>query len=248
MRKRWLIAGLLLALAGVLLRTVYTPMRFSGALLLCGAALSLVWGALEGLRERRWARLCRRVIAAAIIIGLAVFALLEGQVLLSSRTDAEREPEAVVILGAGVNGTTPSLSLQVRLDAAISYLADKPDIPIVVSGGQGPGEEISEAECMYRYLTAHGVSGGRICLEDRSTTTAENAAYSKEILAELGVAPGDGVAVVSADYHLFRAELYWDDPGFIGVAARMPGRYWPLTVNYYIREAFAAGYLLVFER
>ena len=54
------------------------------------------------------------------------------------------------------------------------------------------------------------------------------------------------IAVVSADYHLYRASLYWGTPGMVPVAAHMPGRYWPLTVNYFIREAFAVAAELVF--
>ena len=45
-----------------------------------------------------------------------------------------------------------------------------------------------------------------------------------------------------------RRAFYWDGGNFVPVAADMPGRYWPLTVNYYIREAFAAAKLLVFDR
>ena len=70
--------------------------------------------------------------------------------------------DAVIVLGAGVNGTEPSLSLRTRLDAPLDYLEAHPDIPVVLTGGTGYGEEeISEAACMYDYLTAHGVGAGR---------------------------------------------------------------------------------------
>ena len=68
--------------------------------------------------------------------------------------------DAVIVLGAGVNGTEPSLSLRTRLDAALEYLEYWPDIPAVLTGGTGYGEEISEAQCMYDYLTEHGVDAG----------------------------------------------------------------------------------------
>ena len=71
------------------------------------------------------------------------------------------------------------MSLRTRLDAALDYLEAHPEIPVVLTGGTGYGEEISEAACMYDYLTAHGVEPGRLILEDQASNTAENFALSK---------------------------------------------------------------------
>ena len=99
---------------------------------------------------------------------------------------------------------------------------------------------------MADWLIAHGVEEGRVLLEDQADNTEENIRFSTELLAARGIDTTGNIAVVSADYHLYRASLYWGGSGFVPVAADMPGRYWPLTVNYYIREAFAAAKLLVF--
>ena len=246
MRKRWVILAVVLLAAEVSLRLLYSPMRFTAFLLLCAAALSLVWGFLEARRARKPFRIARRVLVGLLALGLALFAALEVQVIRWSRTDWETQPAAVVVLGAGVNGTEPSLSLLVRLEAALEYIQDKPDISIVVTGSKGPGEDISEAKCMADWLIARGVEEGRVLLEDQADNTEENIAFSKEILREQGVDTTGKIAVVSADYHLYRASLYWGGAGFVPVAARMPLQYLPLTINYYIREAFAAAKLLVF--
>ena len=74
--------------------------------------------------------------------------------------------------------------LSERLCAAYEYLNRNPKAMCVLSGGQGDGEEISEAECMYRYLTGRGIDGARLLLEDQSTTTAENLQYSMELLQQ----------------------------------------------------------------
>ena len=248
MRKRWVILAVVLLAAEVSLRLLYSPMRFTAFLLLCAAALSLIWGFLEARREKKPFRVARRVLVGLLALGLALFAALEIQVIRWSRTDWETQPAAVVILGAGVNGTEPSLSLLVRLEAALDYIQDKPDIPIVVTGSQGPGEDISEARCMADWLMENGVPESRILLEDQADNTRENIAFSKAMLAERGVDVEGCVAVVSSDYHLYRASLYWGGPGFVPVAAHMTGQYLPLTINYYIREAFAAAKLLVFDR
>ena len=101
---------------------------------------------------------------------------------------------------------------------------------------------------MADWLIAHGVEEGRVLLEDQADNTEENIRFSKELLAGQGIDLTGSIAVVSSDYHLYRASLLWGTPRMVPVAAHMPGRYWPLTVNYYIREAFAAAALLVFGR
>ena len=244
MKKRYWIPAAPAALLGALFAFGYTPMRFSGYLLFAAAAFLLLWGFLAG-RPGKAAKLLWRVLLACLILGLGVFTALEIQVIRYGRTDRETEPAAVVILGAGVNGTEPSLSLLVRLEAALDYLQDKPEIPIVVTGSQGPGEELSEARCMADWLTARGISQDRILLEDQADNTEENIRFSQELLADKGIDLTDSIAVVTSDYHLYRASLLWGTPWMVPVAAHMPGRFFGLTVNYYIREAFAAASLLI---
>lgn len=236
-------AGLCLALGAALL-FVFTAVRFTGFLLWCAAAALVLFALLTRWKEKhRWALWCRRGFLLLLAAGFAFFVLLEGRVLSWARTDAETPAAAVIVLGAGVNGAQPSLSLRVRLEAALAYVQDKPDIPIVVSGAQGRGEDISEARCMYDWLTARGIPPERVILEERAGNTEENIRYSLALLEERGIA--GNLAVVSSDYHLCRAaaHLDWD---MIPVAAHMPARYWPLTVNYYIREAFGLAAELVF--
>ena len=151
----------------------------------------------------------------------------------------------MVVFGAGLNGAAPSLSLTSRLEAALAYAEDWPEIPIVVSGSQGRGEDISEARCMADWLAGRGVPPERIYLEEQAGNTEENVRYSQALLASLGVPAGAEVALVSSDYHLCRARLLWGE-GAVPVGARLPGRYFPLTVNYYVREAFAVAEALVF--
>jgi len=246
MKKRWAILAGAAAILGGLLTFGYTPMRFCGYLFFAAAVLALVWGFLAARKEQRWAKHTRRVIAAMLAAGLLVFSVLEWNIVSYGQTDEKRDVAAVVILGAGVNGTVPSLSLRVRLDAALDYLADKPEIPIVVTGSQGPGEEISEAQCMAQWLMERGIASERILLEDQADNTEENIAFSLELLADRGIDTTANIAVVTADYHLYRAGIYWGIPSMVPVAAHMPDAFWPLTVNYYIREAFAAAKLLVF--
>lgn len=242
MKRGFWIAAILCAAMGACFVFGYTPMRFSGYLLFAAAAGLLCLGLLCQLgKKHKWARVCKVIFFAGLSAGLLIFAVLETWVISWARTDNDTPVTAVVVLGAGVNGTVPSLSLQVRLEAALDYIADKPDIPIVVTGSQGPGEDISEAQCMADWLIDHGVAADRILLEDQADNTEENIEFSTAMLRDNGIDVTSNIAVVTSDYHLCRASILWSVPWMVPVAAHMPEAYWPLTVNYFIREAFAVA-------
>ena len=246
-QKRLWTAAAACAVLGAACRAV-PGVRFAGLLFWCLTALLIVFAMLEQYKEHAWAKWGKRVLLALVCLGLVAFGYLESLVIRGAHTDGRAEDaQCVVILGAGVNGTTPSLMLSSRLQAALDFIADKPDIPIICSGGQGPGEDISEADCMADWLIAHGVDESRIYREDRSTSTQENFAYSEEIIAELGLDAGDTFAFVTNDYHIFRAGRIAGTDAACGVAATLPrsAYYDALQLNYYVREAFATGWLLL---
>ena len=240
---------LLLVLLGSSAGLLYRPVRMLG--LLC-AGIGVLLFVFRFLAEReqtsRSAKLTKRVLCVLLALGILLFAALEAFILANDDTDAERVPSAVIVLGAGVYGTTPSMSLRVRLDAALSYVADKAEIPIVVSGGQGNAEDITEAECMYRYLSERGIAEERILREEEARNTRENLDKSLALLAVKGYDTTADIAVVTADYHLARAKVLFATPNFIPVAAKMPRFYWPLTLNYYVREAFGLARALILHR
>ena len=245
-------AAALLALTGAVLMTVRPwGMRFSG-FLLAGLAAVLVIALLLD----RWAaasktgRLCRRIFQTALTLVLVPLIIIESYVINVGRSDLSALPaDAVVVLGAGVNGNQPSLSLDTRLPAALDYLEENPDVPVVLTGGRGYGEEITEAQCMYDWLTARGVDPARLILEEQAGNTAENFAFSQELLEEQGIDPAeDSVAVVTNDFHIARSRLIAARQGYgyaFGIPAELPWLH--LEVNYYLREAFAMVKTWIFD-
>ena len=133
-----------------------------------------------------------------------------------------------------------------RLEAALDYLETYPDAVAIVSGGQGAGEDVTEASAMHDWLVAHGMPESRIVQEDQSTSTRENLENSFAIIRSRGGDPAGGVAVVSSEYHLYRAKQMARALGAkpLGVAEEttLP----TMRANYFIREAFAAAYMQVF--
>ena len=102
---------------------------------------------------------------------------------------------------------------------------------------------------MYNWLTERGVAPERLILEEQAENTAENFAFSRELLAQAGVDVTEAtVAVVTNDFHIARSELIASRQGYsqvYGVAAVLPWVH--LEVNYYLREAFALIKTFVFD-
>ena len=242
----WALAAIF-AVLGTLLRAV-PGMRFTGFLCWCAAVVWIVFAVLSGVGEKKWAKRCRHILLVLLAVGFALFAAMEALVLRDNCTDAaDKDVTCVIILGAGVNGTEPSLMLGSRLRAALAFVTDRPDVPIICSGGQGPGEDITEAECMARWLSEHGVAEERIWKEEKSTSTRENFDFSTQLMVEHGIDPTGNFAFVTNDYHVARAKRIAGVPWAYGVAATLPRNiyYDTLQLNYYIREAFAMAELFV---
>lgn len=249
-RERLLFAAALVFLALAVLLRFVPGLRFSALLCLCATAVLFIFYLLEHFARRghRAAAWCELALIAALLLGFSLFTVLETMVVRGSFADESDAPvSAVIVLGAGVNGETPSLTLRTRIDAAAAYLEEHPDVPVVLSGGQGPGEAITEAECMRRALVRRGVDESRLYPEERSTSTQENLRYSRAILEELGVDPAQRVAIVTSDFHLCRARLMWGGDT-AAVPAHLPSALYfqCLTANYFIREAFGLAAYFVY--
>lgn len=138
----------------------------------------------------------------------------------------------LVVLGAQMKPEGPSKVLQYRLDAALAYLTDHPECQVVVSGGQGADEHISEAQGMYDYLVAHGLEADRILLEDQSVNTVQNLAFSAKYFDK----EKDEVLIVSNNFHVFRAVGIARRQGYQKVSGLAAHGYWFLLPNNMLRE------------
>lgn len=185
-------------------------------------------------------------VLAAVCVGFVYFIIVEIPIIKNARTDPEPERKYLVVLGAAVHGDTASLSLVHRLQGVLDYMEAYPDAVAIVSGGQGPGENRTEADCMFEWLTQRGIAPERILREDKATSTKENLSFSYDIIRARGDEPEGNVAILSSPYHLYRAKQM---SRMLGVeAAGVAGHFdYPvLTVNYFIREAFGVTHLWVF--
>lgn len=222
-----------------------TGMRFSALLLWCAAAFCGMMALLSRFAETRlWARRCRSMLLSLFCVGVVCFLVLEGLVLSGAKSGADDVPDdisCIIVLGAGVNGEEPSMILSSRLSMAVQLAQDHPDVPIIVTGSQGRGEDISEATCMYRELTWARVERERIWKEEQATSTRTNFRYSYALMREHGLDMSEPFAFVTSDFHVYRAKKLAGTDAAYGVAAHLPdSTYFSiLTLNYKVREAFA---------
>ena len=194
-------------------------------------------------------RFCKKPvkIIASTVAGVCAAALILIEIPIVRATVEKPEPDAdyIIVLGAAVYGEEPSITLRHRLEGAARYLDGNPKTKAVVSGGQGAGEDISEAECMRRYLTEHGIAPERILVEDRSTSTKENLVFSKAVIGSDG---GDvkNIAIVSSGYHLYRAKKMATMLGMHATGVAGSDGYPIYMFGMYLREAAAVVKLWIF--
>lgn len=125
-----------------------------------------------------------RLFVLLVSIGMVLFVTVEGLIISGFGAKGEPGLDYLVVLGAQMKATGPSKALQYRLDAAYDYLIQNPDTVVIVSGGQGSDEHISEAQGMYEYLVQKGIPAERILKEDRSRNTFQNLTFSAKFLNE----------------------------------------------------------------
>ena len=151
------------------------------------------------------------------------------------------DPDVMIILGARLDNNVPGILLLSRLKAAVKYIQTKSgDIPVIVSGGLGLNEEVTEAEAMFRYLVMQGIDESRIWKEEKSTSTRENLAFSIKLMEEKGLdIKNVKVVIVTNGFHQYRSKIIAKKAGLNakGIAAKTPGLI--RRILYCIREAAA---------
>jgi len=189
--------------------------------------------------------LCRRIFTVCLIIGLLAAGITEGFIIKASFGDIGKPCDYMVVLGAKVRETGPSVSLWDRIYGAANYMMVNPNMIAIVSGGQGSDEPMSEGQAMYDELVKLGIEPERIWIEDRATSTRENITFALDLIEKKTGTRPDTLGVVSSEYHLFRASLFAESCGveFVGLpaATSRPSQ----LVNHLMREVAGVWQFLI---
>jgi uncharacterized SAM-binding protein YcdF (DUF218 family) len=181
-----------------------------------------------------------------VILGLVFFFFIESLVIYSSLKKDITKPDYIVILGAGLWGETPSLTLIQRLDTSLSLIKLHPDVKIVVSGGKGPGETITEAEAMKKFLIGKDIDSNRIIMEDKSTNTLENLSNTHRVIKKIDSRKKITITIVTSDFHMFRSKFLANRVGFEAYGYPAPLLKY-LVPAYHVREFFAVIKSYIFD-
>ncbi len=189
-------------------------------------------------KNERWLNILCKIYKSLVIIFVVSFFLIEGIIIFNicqfKQVKNIEKLDYMIVLGAGIDGEKVGKTLKSRLDEAIKYYELNKNVDIIVSGGQGKDEIISEAEAMYRYLIEKGVNPNQIIKEDKATTTLENIILSKEILKNRND-EDKKILIVTNEFHLYRSMLIANilDIKNEGLSSYTPFK---VRVNYLLRE------------
>ncbi|PFK47321.1 cytoplasmic protein [Bacillus cereus] len=179
----------------------------------------------------------KKIIKYSVVVMIMIVSymgFLQYNIYKHGHMKAPDDADYMILLGAKVKGTEPSYSLRYRIDKAAEYLKTHEQTIVIVSGGKGKGEDISEALAMKQGLIKQNIEEQRIIMEDRSTNTDENIEFSKALI------PADKKKgmIVTNDFHMFRAKKIAEKQGLKveGLSAKTPK---PIIVQSNVREYFA---------
>lgn len=211
-----------------------------------GSYFFIIWGILGGILfinglamvaglYRKLPKWLVRTGIGMMLLGICVFLLVEGIIFSGFNSKAQNGADYVIVLGAQMKESGPSAILITRLQTAATYCKDNPNTKIIVSGGQGYNEPVSEAQGMKDYLVNHcGIDEERIIMEDKSTNTRENLKFSLEKIE--GENPK--VVLVTNDYHVFRACFLAKKVGYKNVEGHAAESFKSMLPNNMVREFF----------
>lgn len=144
-----------------------------------------------------------------------------------------------IVLGAGLRGREVTPLLAGRIDRGLGLRNKQGFGKIVLSGGQGPDEEISEGEAMTNYALTQGMPAEVLLTENQSRNTFENIKFSKQIIDE----DWDGehepkIAIVTNNYHVLRGLMQARSLGVDCVGFGSKSKFY-FSLNAFLREFVA---------
>ena len=190
-------------------------------------------------------RLIAAVIAAVVLIWIAVVML----VVAEGRGDEARAAAAIVVMGAAQYDGRPSPVLRARLDHALELWRRGMAPKLVLTGGRGIGDTLTEAEVGRRYVMRRGVPDSAILVETEGRTTIQSL---RGVSALLNPPERPAVIVVSDPFHMLRLSILARRLGFEPLSS--PTRTSPISRRrsqrwrYVLGESFKVPVAFLLER
>ena len=180
-------------------------------------------------------KVLRYIFRTIVAIGLGVFIICQGCILTQFFSKGDSGADYIIVLGAQMRDWGPSVVYKARIDSAIEYLNNNPDTKVIVTGGQGANESISEGEGGKIYLVEQGIKEDRIVIEKESLDTDENISNA---LSLIDTTNDMTIGIVTNNFHVFRGVMIakkYTNADVSGIAAFTEYQYLP---NNMVRETF----------
>lgn len=193
-------------------------------------------------------KLLKRMFFIGTIILVLTFIITEALIINEGRRKYAGESDYILVLGAGVFIERPSPRLLDRINECVRYANSNKNAKIILSGGKGRGERITEAQAMETFLVRYGIKRDRIIKEEKAGNTFENLKYTKQIIDEIDSREDIKLTIITADFHMFRSKFLAKRLGFEveGIPAETNSLNGKL--KYYTREFAAFFKSLIFDR
>lgn len=161
----------------------------------------------ENLKRHPFGRSVRKHILIVCFVILILAVVTTGFMIAGIPAGPDETDRTIIILGSGVNEDgTPTDVTKSRADAALNYIKEHPESPIIASGGLYTSDRITEAESIKQYLINQSIDANRIDVETESTSTAENLRYTTALIQKEGFS--ERVVISTSDFHSYRAGLF----------------------------------------
>lgn len=180
-------------------------------------------------------------LAAGLLFG---WVFLLAAIYKQSNIDESQKADAIVILGASQWNGKPSPMFKARLDRGLRLYRDGYAPIIVLTGGIGVGEKLSEADVGRNYLQARGVPMEAIFFEDRGRTTYQSLRAVADIFKQK---QWRSALLVSHDFHMFRLKRMVRDFGVVPFAAPVISQHSFSKQHYLARESVVYVLYLLFK-
>lgn len=173
------------------------------------------------------------------VLFILSFGITQVMIKMNEKQDEEKDYEYIVVLGARLYGENISPTLRNRLEKSLEVVSENENAKIIVTGGQGPDEDIAEAKAMQGYLIENGVDRERILVENKSTSTMENLKYARKIIENEHSSDGNiKIAIVTNEFHMYRSKILAKRNGFIPYSKPSKSIDY-MKPKFYFREYFA---------
>jgi uncharacterized SAM-binding protein YcdF (DUF218 family) len=146
----------------------------------------------------------RRLLLALVALPAVVYLLSFLAVVAASRQDQKQSVDAIVVLGAAQYNGKPSPVLRARLDHAYMLYKEGLAPTVVVTGGIGDGDRVSEATASQKYLVGRGIPEAAVVVRPEGRSTQASIQSVSEWAGDHGV---HRVLLVSDPFHMLRLRL-----------------------------------------